>query len=90
MLCYLLAARLNLESLRGRLAGDARVRQPGRDRGGHLQVPGRLRLVPGQLARVDAVTGELAVEQAARRAPGTLDRCAMRWLDRYRPGSTIN
>src|SRR5262245_24578050 len=34
------------------------------------QVPGHLRLVPGQLARVDAVTSELAIEQPPRPGAG--------------------
>jgi len=49
------------------VARDARVCAPGRDRGGHLQVPSHLRVVSRQLARVDAVTGELVIEQPPRR-----------------------
>jgi hypothetical protein len=50
----------------GGLAGDPRIGQPRGDGRGHLQVPGHLGAVPGQLAGIDPGGGQLAVQDAAR------------------------
>ena len=49
----------------GRLARDSRVGQARRDGRGHLQVPGRLGVIAGELAGLDPGLGHLAVQQAA-------------------------